>query len=366
MNNLEHKKRIIIKIGSSLLVENSTNSLQNLQPRLNWLQTVAQDIAYLKKQGKQVIIVSSGAIALGKTRLITKNNKLTLAQKQAAAAIGQIALMAHYKNCFASLNLDIAQILISGEDTTNRSRYLNSKNTINTLLENDVIPIVNENDTVAVAEIKIGDNDRLAARIAQITSADLLILLSDIDGLYQQNPKQFPKAKFIPLVLNVDKEIETMAGESGSNVGTGGMITKIKAVKMAFNSACDCIIASGIANHPINNIFSGGKFTFFSSPTKKINAKKQWLADCLNPKGEIIANKSACQALKNNASLLPVGVVKIIGEFKKGEVVLIMDEQGNHLGNGICNCSSTAARLIIGKSRQIELIHRDNLFIKEN
>ncbi len=353
---LKNKKRIVIKIGSSLLIEKG-------EVRAVWLKSLAEDILQLKTAGVEIIIVSSGAIALGKGKLKTSSSKLKLAEKQAAAAIGQIALMSQYQSCFAKLGLNVAQILITGDDSADRNRYLNARNTISTLLTNGVIPVVNENDTIAIEEIKIGDNDRLAARVAQIAVADLLILLSDIDGLYDKNPKTHQEAKFIYLVENIDATIEAMAGGVGSEVGTGGMITKIKAAKMAFNLGCDCIIASGLKNHPLEQIINGGKFTTFKAIGKKINAKKQWIADCLNATGEAIINDFALEALLKNSSLLPVGVTKIIGEFKKGDVIFIKDQKGVHIANGIAKYNSSTASLIIGKNNQAELVHRDDLVL---
>lgn len=355
MVNLADKKRIIIKVGSSLLVEDG-------KAKSAWLESLAEDVLALKKSGKEILIVSSGAIALGKTK-INKNKNLKLEEKQAAAAIGQIALMSNYQSCFSKLGIDVAQILLTDDDSSNRTRYLNARNTFNTLLANNIVPIVNENDTIATEEIKIGDNDRLAARIAQIINADLLILLSDIDGLYEENPKNNSNAKFICVVENIDDKIEAMAGGAISEVGTGGMITKIKAAKMAFNLGCDTIIAKGLVQNPIQKIIAGERCTIFKSLGKKINARKQWIADCLNVKGEAIINECAVAALFKGSSLLPVGTVKIIGEFKKGDVIFVKDEQGKHLANGISKYSSTSAQMVIGKNNQEELIHRDDLVI---
>lgn len=353
---IKDKKRIVIKIGSSLLVEAG-------KARSAWLTSLASDIEDLKKQGKEIIIVSSGAVALGKSKLKTKSVKLKLEEKQAAAAIGQIALMSKYQNVFGKLEINVAQILITGDDSADRNRYLNTRNTINTLLKNGVVPIVNENDTIAVEEIKIGDNDRLAARIAQIAVADLLILFSDIDGLYDKNPKTNKDAKFISVVENIDSKIEAMAGGVTSDVGTGGMITKIKAAKMTFNLGCDCIIASGLKKNPIKQIIEGKKFTLFKASGKKINAKKQFIADCLNAKGEAIINECAVMALAKNSSLLPVGIVKINGDFKKGDVIFIKDEQGKHLANGIAKYDSSTALNRLGKNNQEELVNRDDLVL---
>ncbi len=353
---VKDKKRIVIKVGSSLLVEGG-------EARTLWLKSLAEDILHIKEMGIEVIIVSSGAIALGKAQLKTKSTELKLAEKQAAAAIGQIALMSHYQSCFTKLGLNVAQILITGDDATDRNRYLNSRNTINTLLQNNIIPIVNENDTIAVEEIKIGDNDRLAARIVQIAVADLLILLSDIDGLYDKNPRTNKDAKFIPLVKNIDKTVEEMAGGAGSDIGTGGMVTKIKAAKMVFNLGCDCIIASGLKSYPIRQIIDGKKFTLFKAQGKKINSKKQWIGDCLHSKGEAIINHYAVEAILKNSSLLPIGVVRIIGEFKKGDVIFVKDELGKHLASGIARYGAVDANAAIGKNNQEELIHRDDLVL---
>ena len=251
---MEDKKRIIIKIGSSLLVENG-------QLRKDWLCGIAEDVLQLRKQGKEVIIVSSGSIALGRGKIKVKNFKLRLEEKQAAAAIGQISLMSYYQFCFNELNLDVAQILITADDANDVNRCFNSTNTINTLLRNNIIPIVNENDTVSTEEIKIGDNDQLAAKILEISKADLLILLSDVDGLYDKNPHIYEDARFISKVNKIDKEIETMAGDSVSSVGTGGMATKIKAAKIVCDLGGDVIIANGLKLSPIGRIINGERFT---------------------------------------------------------------------------------------------------------
>lgn len=359
MLDLKSNKRIVIKVGSSLLVENG-------QARLPWLKTLAQDVLHLQKSGKEIVIVSSGAIALGKIKLNTGVGKLKLEEKQAAAAIGQITLMSHYQSAFAEANLNVAQILLTGDDASNRNRYLNARNTFNNLLKNHIIPIVNENDTIATEEIKIGDNDRLAARIAQIIGADLLILLSDIDGLYSQNPKTHAQVKFIAIVENIDEEIEAMAGGAGSLVGTGGMITKIKAAKMAAHLGCDTIITKGLIDNPIQKLLEGGKHTLFQAGDKKISSRQQWIADCLNVKGEAIINNCAVEALNKGSSLLPIGVVKIIGNFSKGDVIFVKDEQDHHIASGVSRYSAAEARLIVGQNNQEELIHRDDLIIIDN
>ncbi|MFT5703423.1 MAG: glutamate 5-kinase, partial [Rickettsiales bacterium] len=307
--------------------------------------------------------VSSGAVALGREKLKNNNTKLRIKEKQAAAAIGQISLMSHYQNTFSNLGMVVAQILITDDDSADRSRYLNTGSTIGVLLKNGAIPIINENDSITVEEIKIGDNDRLAARIAQISLANLLILFSDIDGLYDKNPKTNDDAKLIPLVETIDKKIEKMAGGAGSNVGTGGMKTKLKAAQMAFNLGCNSIIANGIERHPIEQIELTKRFTLFKADGKKINAKKQWIIDALSAGGEVIIDNFAVKALMNNSSLLPVGVVELIGEFTKGDIVFIKDLKGRHIANGIAKYDSSTASLTIGKKRQKELVHRDDLVL---
>ncbi|NBV05989.1 MAG: glutamate 5-kinase [Proteobacteria bacterium] len=257
--NLENKKKLVIKIGSSLLVEQG-------ELREKWLKNFTKNVAELIEKKFQITIVSSGAIALGRKLLKVKNKKLSLEEKQAAAAIGQIKLMSFYRDFFKKLNLDVAQILLTASDCNDRERSLNSRNTIETLLSNRIIPIINENDTVAVDEIKIGDNDRLAARVAQMISADLMILFSDIDGLYDKNPRSEKSAKLILEVKEITKEIEEMAEGAGSEVGTGGMITKILAAKMLTNSRCETLITNGTSENALKKLFAGKQnFTVFCS-----------------------------------------------------------------------------------------------------
>lgn len=361
---LKDKKRIIIKIGSALLVE--SGKIRNA-----WLKSMVEDIKYLRqKLNLEIIIVSSGSIALGKSYLNKiGNKKLSLEEKQSAAAIGQISLMSSYQAYFAKYKINVAQILLTGSESSERSKYLNARNTFNTLLKNDIIPIVNENDTITTEEIKIGDNDRLAARVAQMVDADLLILFSDVNGLYDKNPKTHKDAKFIPLVSKITKEIEKMASGAVSSLGTGGMSTKIVAAKMAFNSNCDTVIASGIVHHPIK---SASQYTIFKSGNNKISSKKKWIIDCLNPKGEIAINQCAIEALIKGSSLLPIGVEKISGHFFVGDIVAIKDINNNHIASGAVSYSSVEAKLVIGKKTpevkkilgkkfKDELINRDNL-----
>ncbi len=366
LEEIKSKKRIIIKIGSNILIEDN-------EIRKKWLKTLAQDILYLKSLKKEIILVSSGAIALGRKFLKTKS-RLSLEEKQAACSVGQIELILEYRDIFREFNLNISQILLTSYDSSHRQSYLNAKNTLNTLIDNNIIPIINENDTVATEEISIGDNDRLAARVAQMIDADLLILLSDIDGLYNKNPNINKDAKFINLIEDINDDIEKMASDSISSVGSGGMITKIKAAKMAFNCGCSTIIANGSGEHPLDNLLNGGKFSLFKSNQKKIKSKKRWILDDFKAKGELIVNENAVLALKNGSSLLAVGVQMVIGKFEEGDNILIKDVENKHVATGISAYSSTNIKIIRGKNtdqiREIfgsdikeELIHRDNMVI---
>jgi glutamate 5-kinase len=371
-------KKIVIKIGSSLLVEAG-------RLRVEWLESFAEDVADLMKKKYQIIIVSSGAIALGRTFIktnyntlnynITHHDKLTLEEKQAAAAIGQIQLMSHYRDCFKQCGFDVAQILLTAADCNSHTRYINAQNTINTLLVSNIIPIINENDSVAVDEIKIGDNDRLAARVAQMSSAEQLILFSDIDGLYNKNPKTNKDAKLIKEVLKITKEIEIMAGSSTSLVGTGGMITKIAAAKMAELAGCETIITNGLDSHSLQKLSTNKQnYTIFRTK-EAITSRKKWLSGLLNTGHGVEVNQCTRDALKNKKiSLLPIGITKIIGNFKNGETIFIKDEDGNHIASGIANYSASEAKQIIGKNSdeikkmqhkptKIELVHIDNLVV---
>ena len=366
---LENRKKMVIKIGSSLLVEDG-------KLRDKWLKNFTTNVSDLLQKNFQITIVSSGAIALGRGFLKGINKKLSLEEKQAAAAIGQIQLMSFYRDFFAKLNLHVAQILLTAADCNSRARYLNSKNTIETLLKNNIIPIINENDSVAVDEIKIGDNDRLAARVAQMISADVMILFSDIDGLYDKNPKVEKDAKLISEVKTITKEIENMAGGAGSLVGTGGMITKIMAAKMLANSNCQTVITNGTFDNALKKLVEGKQnFTVFYGKKKSAKSRKNWLSGLLNARGEIIVNECAVEALRNKKiSLLAIGVIGVSGNFKEGEAVFVRDQKGNHIASGISNYDasqlkkifekkSDEVKKILGKSAKKEVIHIDNLVV---
>ncbi len=371
VSDFSQVKRVVIKIGSSLLVDGG--KLRDV-----WLQDLAVDVANLVSNNSQkieIVIVSSGSIALG--RAVFGTAKLSLEEKQAAAAIGQIQLMSSYRDYFLQHKINVAQILLTASDCNARERYNNSQNTINTLLKKGIVPIINENDTVAVDEIKIGDNDRLAARVAQMISADLLILFSDIDGLYDKNPKTHKDAQLISEVKKITKNVEEMAGGATSAVGTGGMITKIIAAKMAVMAGCETVITSGLVNNPLQKLFSGQQnYTIFRSNKRgaqSVKSRKKWLSGFLNAKGEVVINNCAVEALMTkNISLLPVGIVSATGGFKAGDLIFIKDENGNHIASGTANYAASEVKKVLGKNSdevkkvlkkltRVELVHIDNL-----
>ena len=370
----QQSQRIVIKIGSSLIIGT------DFQAREDWLKTLAEDVAELRRQGKQVVIVTSGAIALGRHVLRYGTRPLELAEKQAAAACGQIKLISQWASAFKFADdnetLYPAQILLTLADSENRRRYLNACNTLFTLLaEPHIIPIVNENDTVATSEIRVGDNDRLAARVAQMTSADLLILFSDVDGLYNANPNKHPNAEFIHEISEVTPEIEAMAGGVGSSFGSGGMRTKIEAAKIALAAGCSMIIGKGVETHPIRRLIEGERRTVFRAASTPKSARKHWISGSLHANGNYIADDGAAAALLNGKSLLPAGVRAIEGVFGRGDAVLIKNKNGRILGKGLSAYSSDDAAKIIGcKSGEIErilgfkyrdtLVHRDDMVLE--
>lgn len=364
-----------------MLVSSSKNT-QIGKIRRKWLEIFSGDIAELRQSGIEVIITTSGAVALGREILGFSTKKLSLCEKQAAAAAGQIELMSSYQKFFKKYDLKVAQILLTASDCNSRQRYLNCKNTINTLLQNHIIPIINENDSVAVDEIKIGDNDRLASRVAQMISADLLVLFSDIDGLFDKNPKLHRDATLIKEVPKITREIEKMAQGTISNIGTGGMATKIIAAKMASGCGCETIITNGFENRAVHKLFFEEKeFTIFlsdnlSQSSKHISkARKNWLSGLVNAKGEIVINQKAATTLRQKkVSLLPIGALAIKGNFMKGDGILVIDEGGNLVASGISNHdsqdikkilqkNSAEVKKILGKDVRVELIHVDNLIV---
>lgn len=363
--DLSKHQRIVVKIGSSLLI--SENELN-----FSWLKTIADDISELVAQGKQVVIVTSGAVALGRKAIGVGLEKLKLEEKQAASACGQISLMQGYAETFAPLN--IAQILLTFWDTERRRNYLNAKSAIETMLENGVIPVINENDVVATSELAYGDNDRLSARVAQMVGADLLILLSDIEGLYDKNPHLHDDAKHIPRVRTICENIEAMAGGSSTDFGTGGMVTKIEAARIAVNAGCEFVLTSGEEDHAIKKLMQGGKkFTSFDPIDNALTARKQWIVSGVKAMGTIIVDDGAARALARGRSLLPAGVTKVSGRFERGDLVVIMNNN-EEVARGLSAYSVDNARKIIGKqsdeiedilgySGRSELIHRDNMVV---
>ena len=362
-------KRIVVKIGSALLVDSDKGRLNRA-----WLETLAADVARLRKRSQEVILVSSGAIALGRRHLGLKAGKLKLEESQAAAAVGQIRLAHAYKELLEHHDIAVAQILLTLADTEQRRRYLNARGTINTLLALGAVPVINENDTVATAEIRYGDNDRLAARVAQMVGADCLVLLSDIDGLYTANPAHDPRAEFIARVLEITPQIEAMAGGSGSAMGSGGMETKIAAGRIAVGAGCHMCIAKGEHAHPLKAIEEGGRCTWFVPSSTPVATRKQWIAGTLRPAGAIGVDDGAVNALMSGKSLLPAGVTGTVGRFERGDTVSVLAPDGTEIARGICAYSdSDAARIMGRKSLDIEavlgfrgrdeMIHRDDLVL---
>jgi glutamate 5-kinase len=361
--------RVVIKIGSSLLTEAGTGALNT-----GWLQSLIADVAELSAQGKQVILVSSGAIALGRKVLGLTAGALRLEENQAAAAVGQIDLAHAYEETFKACGLVAAQILLTLGDTEERRRYLNARSTMETLLRLGAVPVVNENDTVATSEIRYGDNDRLAARVASMMSADCLILLSDVDGLYTGVPGTDKDATLIREVQNITPDIEAMAGDTGTELSRGGMVTKIEAAKIAVAAGAHMVITSGKVMNPLARFAEGGQCTWFLAHSNPGASRKRWIAGALEPRGSVIIDDGAVTALKSGKSLLPAGVSAVEGAFERGDAVIIRDASGMEIGRGLSAYSYEDARTIMGhKSREIqgilgyrgrdEMIHRDDLVL---
>ena len=363
---LKNSKIIVIKIGSSLLID------ENKKIRRNWLTQFAKDIQFLIKQNKKVIIVSSGAIAMGCKKLDLSKKNLKLDKSQAVASIGQIELMNLFSETFIKSKINISQILLTLEDTEQRRRALNAKRTFDNLFHLGFVPIVNENDSIATSEIKYGDNDRLASRVAQISGADALILLSDVDGLYTQNPKINKSAKLLKEIKNIDKDIEKIATKSISEHGTGGMKTKIDAAKICQLSGCHMVIANGLLIRPIKKIIDENNCTWFLPKISKLDARKKWIIGSISPKGELIIDDGAKQALSNGKSLLAAGIKKVSGKFQKGDHIKILDKQNSECARGLSSFSSDEILKIMGHhSKEIEkllgyvakseVVHKDDM-----
>jgi len=367
---LSRARRVVIKVGSALLVDGTTGRLNR-----SWLETLIADVVRLRKQGKEVVLVSSGAIALGRRHLGLPRGALRLEESQAAAAVGQIRLAHAYKELLEQWDLPVAQVLLTLEDSEQRRRYLNARATLNTLLACGAVPVINENDTVATAEIRYGDNDRLAARVAQMVSADCVLLLSDIDGLYTADPKLDSNAQFIPLVREITTAIEAMAGASASEVGSGGMTTKIIAAKIAVAAGSHFCIAAGAPRHPVRRIERGARCTWFKPAATPVAARKQWIAGTLQPVGALVVDAGAVKALQGGKSLLPAGVTGLRGRFERGDTVGIFDAGGREIARGIVAYNDADAARIIGRrssdipallgfTGRDELVHRDDLVLQ--
>jgi len=364
--SLKDFRRIVVKVGSSLLVDAGAGALKR-----DWLASLAADIAGLHTSKRDIIVVSSGAIALGRAVLKLPAGALKLEDSQAAAAVGQIALARSWSESLSAHGLTAGQVLVTLGDTEERRRYLNARSTIAKLLEWRSVPVINENDTVATTEIRYGDNDRLAARVATMMSADLLVLLSDVDGLYDKPPAA-GGAKRIDVVARITPEIEAMAGVSASTLARGGMLTKIEAGKIATTAGTHMLIASGHVAHPLRAVADGAPCTWFLTPANPVTARKKWIAGSLEPRGALTIDAGAVKALRGGKSLLPAGVVKIEGAFGRGDAVVVRGPDGHEIGRGliaydaddaekIIGCSSPDILSILGFGGRTEMIHRDDL-----
>lgn len=364
-SKIKKGKRIVVKIGSSTITDGKCNIHES------WLKSIADDIKVMLADS-ELIIVTSGAAALGSKYIQTAKAKMKLEEKQAACAIGQIKLMEAFVKAFKPLN--VAQILLTLSDTESRNSYLNARSSMRMLIKNNAIPVINENDVVTTAELRYGDNDRLSARVAEMLNADQLIILSDIDGLYTANPNKDKTAKHLDKITEITPEIEKMAGGAGSDVGTGGMITKIEAAKIAVRAGCDTIITNGNVTNPLKKLFNGeSKFTLFEAQVSPLTARKSWIVSGVNPKGEVEIDEGAATALSKGKSLLPAGATAIWGEFERGDLIIIRTKNAE-IARGLTAYSSNDAKRIFGKktseiekilgySGRSELVHRDNMVV---
>jgi len=366
MNAIGDARLIVVKVGSALLVRSDTGA-----PDQAWLSDFAADAARLRARGQRMLVVSSGAVALGRGRLGLGRRSLSLAEKQAAAAAGQSLLMRAWEEVFEPLGIHVAQILLTPDDTEVRRRFLNARDTLETLLELEAVPVVNENDTVGTEELRYGDNDRLAARVAQMVGADLLVLLSDIDGLYTADPRRDPAAVHVPVVSEIGAEIESMAGGANPGHGSGGMTTKLAAARIAASAGCATLVTLGRRSSPLRAVEEGARATLFQPRTTPAAAYKAWIAGSLATRGAVIVDDGAAAALRAGKSLLAAGVREVRGRFGKGDAVVVRDGAGREIGRGLARYDLEDARRIIGlRSDAIEaalgygagpLIHADDL-----
>ena len=364
-----HARLLVVKFGSALIVDPDTAA-----PRAKWLASVCADIAAARARGTRVLVVSSGAIALARRVLGLTQAKLRLEEKQAAAAVGQIRLAQAWSEALAARGLVAAQLLLTLGDTEDRRRYLNARATLRTLLDLGCVPVINENDSVATAEIRYGDNDRLAARVAEMVQADQLVLFSDIDGLYTVDPRMDARATHIPVVAALTPQIEAAAGDPPPGYSSGGMRTKLAAARVAMQAGCAMAIARGQPDHPLAALEAGGRCTWFLAAPDGRSARKRWIAGSLQPAGTLRVDDGAARALRGGASLLPAGVAGVAGEFARGDAVLVLDAAGARLGQGLCAYGhEDAARIAGRRSEEIdgvlgwrgrdEIIHRDDLVL---
>jgi glutamate 5-kinase len=366
-------RRIVVKVGSSLLVDSAASRVKE-----DWLVSLAADVARLHSEKRDLLVVSSGAIALGRAVLKLGNAPLRLEDSQAAAAVGQIALARTWAEVLSRHGITAGQVLVTLQDTEERRRYLNARSTIERLLEWRAVPVINENDTVATNEIRYGDNDRLAARVATMAGADLLILLSDVDGLYETPPGTVTpagmKPKLVPLVERITPAIEAMAGSAGSELSRGGMATKIEAGKIATAGGTHMVIACGRVAHPLEAIAGGAPATWFLTPGNPVAARKKWIAGSLEPKGVLTIDAGAVAALRSGRSLLPAGVIRVDGSFARGDAVIIRGPDGAEIGRGLVAYDAEDAQkirgrpsadivLILGIEGRAEMVHRDHLVV---
>ncbi len=360
-------RRIVVKIGSALLVDFDSGRL-----RRTWLEALADDIEMCRQRGQQVIVVSSGAIALGRSMLGLPPRTLRLDESQAAAATGQVALAHAYSRALKERDIEAAQILLTLDDTEERRRYINARNTITTLLSLGAVPVINENDTVATSEIRYGDNDRLAARVAEMASADCLVLLSDVDGFYTADPSLGTGGTRIPEIRTITPEIRAMAGDAGTSLSRGGMITKLEAARVAQQAGADMVITSGKVLRPLSALEQGAGSTWFISRDEPLTARKKWIAGRLEPSGALVVDDGAIRAMEQGKSLLPAGVHRIEGAFDKGDAVQVLDRRGREICRGlvaynhedaarIAGHNSREIEAILGYSGRPEIIHRDDM-----
>ena len=371
INNLIKSTRlVVIKIGSALIVDPATG-----KARAGWMRDLAADVASLRAAGTQVVLISSGSIALGRQHLSLPAGAIKLPEKQAAAAIGQVELAQLWSNALQAHDMRTAQILLAPEDTETRRRHINARTTIQTLLELGFVPVVNENDTVTTYEIRFGDNDRLAARVAGMISADLLILLSDVDGLYTKNPHQSEDAEHIPEITQIDEDIMALGGGANAEFASGGMATKLAAARIATDAGADMVICKGSAARPVAALLDGARYSLFHRRTSPKKARKNWIAGALDPKGQIVVDKGAQSALLKGKSLLPVGILRLSGQFDRGDLVQIINAEGVELGHGLAGYATAEAEKIKGQKSQAietllgyegraELIHADDLVLR--